>query len=202
MRYDAEHKERTRARVLKEAVKAIRAEGPERIGVAGVMARAGLTHGGFYAHFESKDDLVLAAIGEMFAGARGTFERYTAGKPPREALQTYVDFYLSTAHRDSREHGCPLPLLSSDLARMQAPARASFAQGVARLTGLIQGLLEQLGHPDAEVVAGSTLSEMIGALSLSRAVSDPEQSDAILARSRAAVSQRLGLTTQGGEPRA
>ena len=60
MRYDSEHKERTRARVLKEAAKAIRAEGPHRVGVAAMMAKAGLTHGGFYAHFVSKDDLGVA----------------------------------------------------------------------------------------------------------------------------------------------
>ena len=196
MRYDAEHKERTRARVLKEAVKAIRAEGPHRIGVAGVMSRAGLTHGGFYAHFQSKDDLVLAAIGEMFNGARDTFQRHTEGRPPREALQAYVDFYLSAGHRDARESGCPLPVLSSDLPRMTDPAREYFAQGVARLTGAIQGLLEQLERPNADIVASSVLAEMIGAVSLARAISDPVQSDTILARSRTSVAERLGLGAQ------
>jgi TetR/AcrR family transcriptional repressor of nem operon len=193
MRYDAEHKERTRARVLKEAIKAIRAEGPHRIGVAGVMSRAGLTHGGFYAHFESKDDLVLAAIGEMFSGARDTFQRHTEGKSPREGLTAYLDFYLSATHRDAREFGCPLPVLSSDLPRMDAPARDYFAKGVARLTGAIRGLLEQLGRTDAEALASSALAEMIGAVSLARAISDPDQSDAILARSHKAVAERLGL---------
>jgi TetR/AcrR family transcriptional repressor of nem operon len=195
MRYDAEHKERTRARVLEEAVRAIRADGPHKIGVAGVMARAGLTHGGFYAHFESKEDLVLAALGEMFASARGMFERRTAGLPPREALKAYVGFYLSRTHRDARELGCPLPLMSSDLPRMSEEARAYFARGVTRLAGAIQGPLEQLGHPNAEATAMSALSEMIGALSLARAVPDPAQSDAILASSRAAISERLGLNT-------
>ncbi len=193
MRYDGEHKGRTRERVLQEAVKAIRAEGPSRIGVAGVMSRAGLTHGGFYAHFESKDALVLAAIGEMFAGARGMFEQRTEGLEPREALRTYVRFYLSRAHRDARNTGCPLPLLSSDLPRMTAPAQTRFQEGVARLTGCLQGLLEQLGRPDAEALASSALAEMIGALSLSRAVADRDQSDLILARSRAAVLARLGV---------
>jgi TetR/AcrR family transcriptional regulator, transcriptional repressor for nem operon len=196
MRYDAEHKERTRARVLDEAVKAIRAEGPHKIGVAGVMARAGLTHGGFYAHFESKDDLVLAALDQMFASARGTFERIAAkaaGKPPGEALRIYINFYLSPAHRDARETGCPLPLLASDLPRMAEPARDNFARGVARLAGALQGVLEKTGHPDAEGAASSALAEMIGALSLARAVPDLEQSDAILRRSRESVLARLGV---------
>ena len=107
MRYDAEHKARTRERVLKEAVKAIRASGPGRLGVAGVMQSAGLTHGGFYAHFESKDDLVMAAVAEMFGGAHGAFERRTEGLQPRDALRDYVRFYLSRAHRDARDGGCP-----------------------------------------------------------------------------------------------
>jgi TetR/AcrR family transcriptional repressor of nem operon len=202
MRYDAEHKERTRARVLDEAVKAIRTEGPDKIGVAGVMARAGLTHGGFYAHFESKDDLVLAALDQMFATARGTFERIAAkaaGKPPAEALKIYIDFYLSRGHRDARETGCPLPLLSSDLPRMPEAARENFAKAVARLTGAIQGVLEKTGHPDPETAAGSALVEMIGAISVARAIADPEQSDAILRRSHESVLARLGLDAKGTE---
>ena len=193
MRYDADHKARTRERVLEAAVKAIRTEGPDRLGVAGVMQGAGLTHGGFYAHFESRDDLLLAAIAQMFEAGGGVFQRRTQGLPPREALRTYVRFYLSRAHRDARDSGCPLPVLAGDLPRMAEPARSRYAQGVARLTGLIQGLLEALGRPDAAALAASALAEMIGALALSRAVADPEQSDLILARSRAAVLARLGV---------
>ncbi len=193
MRYNAEHKARTRERVLEAAVKVIRTEGPDRLGVAGVMQGAGLTHGGFYAHFASREDLVIAAIEEMFGHARDTFERRTEGLEPHNALRTYIRFYLSRAHRDARDSGCPLPVLSSDLPRMAEPARARYAEGVAQLTGLIQGQLEMLGRPEAPALASSALAEMIGALSLSRAVADREQSDLILARSRAAVMARLGV---------
>ena len=196
MRYDAEHKARTRERVLTAAVKAIRTEGPTRLGVAGVMQGAGLTHGGFYAHFDSRDDLVMAAIAEMFGHARDTFRRSTEGLEPAEALRTYVRFYLSRAHRDARDSGCPLPVLASDLPRMAEPARICYAEGVRRLTGLIQGRLEALGRADAAALASSALAEMIGALSLSRAVGDLEQSDLILARSRAAVLARLGVAEE------
>ncbi|TMJ43978.1 MAG: TetR/AcrR family transcriptional regulator, partial [Alphaproteobacteria bacterium] len=87
MRYNSEHKERTRTRVLREATKAIRAEGPRRVGVAGMMAKAGLTHGGFYAHFASKDDLVVAAMSQMFDEASAQLDWLTAGKPPAAALR-------------------------------------------------------------------------------------------------------------------
>ncbi len=193
MRYDAEHKDRTRARVLQAAAAAIRTDGPDRVGVADVMKRAGLTHGGFYAHFASREALVLAAIGEMFSGARGAFERVTRDRPAHDALIAYVDFYLSPRHRDARESGCPLPVLSSELPRLPQEARVQFGQGVARLCGLMSGLLTELGRPDAEALAGSALTEMIGALSLARAVADPAQSDTILANSRSAVLRRLDL---------
>ena len=193
MRYDAEHKERTRARVLKEAAKAIRAEGPHRIGVAGVMAKAGLTHGGFYAHFASKDDLVIAAMSRMFDEASAKFDSLTAGKPHAEALQAYMDFYLSKQHRNARDTGCPLPSLSADLPRLGDAARRQFAAGVAGLTARIGGLLSALGRPDAEILASSALAEMVGALSLARGVADPKQSDAILKASRNGLKLRLGL---------
>src|SRR6202161_3125927 len=121
MRYDAEHKQKTRERVLREAAKAIRAEGPHQIAVAGIMARAGLTHGGFYAHFASKDDLIVAAIESMFDDAVANFERRTAGKSPADALRTYIDFYLSPGHRNARETGCPLASLSADIPRLGNP---------------------------------------------------------------------------------
>jgi len=190
MRYDSEHKERTRARVLKEAAKAIRAEGPHRVGVAGMMAKAGLTHGGFYAHFASKDDLVVAAMAQMFAEASAKFDRLTAGKPPAAALRAYVDFYLSRQHRDARDAGCPLPSLSADLPRLGVAARQQFAAGVAGLTARLAGLFSALGRPDAEMLASSALAEMVGALSLARGVADPKQSDAILKASRDALKHR------------
>ena len=202
MRYDSEHKERTRARVLKEAAKAIRAEGPHRVGVAAMMAKAGLTHGGFYAHFASKDDLVVAAMSQMFDEASAKFDRLTAGTSPAAALRAYIDFYLSREHRDARDTGCPLPSLSADLPRLGVVARQQFAAGVAGLTVRIEGLLSTLGRPNAEMLASSALAEMVGALSLARGVGDPKQSDAILKASRDTLKLRLKLVESDGASRA
>ena len=192
MRYDASHKQQTRERVLKEAAKAIRAEGPHRIGVAGVMARAGLTQGGFYAHFASKDDLVDAAIGQMFEESAARLRDETEGKSPAQALAGYIDFYLSRAHRDTRTAGCPIPFLAGDLPRLSEASRARFAAGVARLTGKLAERLAQLGHAEPQAEASSMLAEMVGALSLARAEPDPTASDAILARSKTALKRRFG----------
>jgi TetR/AcrR family transcriptional repressor of nem operon len=193
MRYDAEHKQKTRERVLVEAAKAIRAEGPHKIGVAAVMARAGLTHGGFYAHFESKDDFVAAAIGQMFAEGRARLDKALDGHSVERGLTAYIDFYLSAAHRDTRSTGCPLPFLSGDAPRLPEPSRDRFALGVAGLTARLASALEGLGHDHAEETAASMLSELVGALSLARAEPDAARSDAILARSRTALKRRLRL---------
>jgi TetR/AcrR family transcriptional regulator, transcriptional repressor for nem operon len=193
MRYDTEHKQNTRNKVLQAAAKAIRADGPDRVAVAGVMAEAGLTHGGFYAHFSSKDELVAAAIGQMFEDARMRMEHETAGHGPAEGLTAYIDFYLSKKHRDARGAGCPMAALSSDLPRMVDAAREQFAAGVQRVTIALGSKLAALGHADAEAGARSMMAELIGALSLARVELDAKRSDAILAASRSQLKQRFGL---------
>jgi len=193
MRYGVEHKQRTRERVLREAARAIRTEGPHQMGVASVMARAGLTHGGFYAHFSSKDDLVAAAIDQMFAEGLARLAEEAQGRTPAQALAAHIDSYLSCAHRDERATGCPLPVLASDLPRLTDKARERFAAGVAALRQVLAQRLAALGRPDAEAEASSVMCEMSGALSLARAEPDQDASCAILDRSRAALKRRLGL---------
>jgi TetR/AcrR family transcriptional regulator, transcriptional repressor for nem operon len=189
VRYDAEHKEQTRRRVLKAAAAAIRAEGPHKIGVAEVMAKAGLTHGGFYAHFASKDELVAEAIGEMF---RQTARRLAPSSDnPAGDLAGYIDFYLSAEHRDARGQGCPLPYLSGDAPRMSAPAQAAFAAGAASLADRLADRLAALGRPQTE--ANSLLAELVGALALARAEPDRARSDALLDTSRTSLKRRFAL---------
>ena len=193
MRYDAEHKQKTREKVLDAAAEAIRLEGPHKVGVAAIMAKAGLTHGGFYAHFESKDDLVACAIGHMFdKSAQRRLDSYK-DRPPAEALLGYIDFYLSEAHRDARTTGCAMPALAADLPRLPQAAQDSFAAGVQRLTGRIGELIAGVGHRNADDLASSMVAEMVGALSLARAETDRARSDLMLERSRRILKQRLNL---------
>jgi len=193
MRYDDNHKERTRARVLAEAAAAIKSKGAERVGVAEVMAGAGLTHGGFYAHFKSKDDLLTEAISYMFDAAYASFLRHTEGRAPADALSNYLDAYLATSHRDDRAHSCPLAALSGDLPNMPALARARFADGTERLVAALAKLVKKLGAKHAEALAWSALAEMAGALALSRTVSDADRAAEILRNSRTMIRSRLGL---------
>jgi TetR/AcrR family transcriptional repressor of nem operon len=123
MRYDAEHKARTRQKVLTVAKQAIRRDGLANLGVAAVMKDAGLTHGGFYAHFASRDALIDAASRTCWRGPG----RGSCGSPTvcrcAVALATYLDMYLSVGHRDSTTFLCPLPILTTDMKRLE-PAHA------------------------------------------------------------------------------
>jgi len=193
MRYDTEHKQRTHERVVKAAAKAIRAKGPDRVGVADVMADVGLTHGGFYAHFDSKHDLIAAAIGQMFDEARERLEAATKDRAPRAAIANYVDFYLSPGHRDARRNGCPVAALSSDMPRLNAKVRGQFAEGRERMSRALADLIRRAGSDDADAEADSVYAELIGALSIARMEPDASRSDAILERSRRSIKRRLGL---------
>jgi TetR/AcrR family transcriptional repressor of nem operon len=198
MRYKAEHKDETRTKVLRAAATAMRVHGPDGVGVADIMRSAGLTHGGFYAHFRNKDDLVAQAVTQMFTDAGRRWDRATAGLPPQQALSTYIDAYLATAHRDDVSRGCPLTCVAMDLSRQTGAARAAFDEGVAGLLARLTGWLP----PEAGTknLAASLITEMVGAVTLSRAVSDPALSNRILHNARTSVRARAGLPASGDAP--
>jgi TetR/AcrR family transcriptional repressor of nem operon len=193
MRYDTEHKQRTHDKVVKAAANAIRSQGPDKIGVAGLMSKVGLTHGGFYAHFKSKDELIAEAITHMFDERYEAFEKCFAGATQAEGLDKYIDLYLSTLHRDRRDKGCPLVSLSGDVVRLPLPARKRFESGMARLIDAIAEVLKALGHTNPEPLATSVISEMVGAVAMSRAVPNAAMSEQFLARARDSVRARLRL---------
>ena len=195
MRYDEDHKRKTREKVLHAAARTIRADGPDRVGVAAIMAEAGLTHGGFYAHFGSKDELVAEAIRQMFDEAGQRRRTSIEGKTSAEGLRDYIKFYLSRSHRDGRGSGCPLTALATDIPRLPEAARAVFGEGVARMTASLAALLQGIGWPEPEATAGPLLSAMVGAVSLARSVADPIQSDRILMSARTDILRRFGLET-------
>lgn len=193
MRYDAGQKAKTRQRLLQATAESLRTRGVAATTIGGVTAAAGLTHGGFYAHFRSRDELVAAGIREMFS------PEACAPPPPSwtsdagESLAAYVDFYLSRTHRDRVSVSCPVPLLASEAERLPDAARSSFAEGLAGLTDLVRRQLAHAGREAPEAEAHSILAEMVGALALARAEPGPEKSVARLEHSRRAIRARLGL---------
>ena len=194
MRYDENHKQETRARVLKVAAKTLREKGPDKLGVANVMRAAGLTHGGFYAHFPSKEAFLTESLNEVFAQSLARRNQLVEGLGPRGALSAYIDYYVSKNHRDNPASGCPIVALNSDLPRQPKKFRAAFDAGVKRLTEKLAAWIAAIGIEDADKVAVSVLSAMVGAVSLSRAVSDRHLSDELLDAARAGIKARVGLS--------
>ncbi|WP_437609288.1 TetR/AcrR family transcriptional regulator [Erwinia sp. V71] len=187
------HKARTRLRILDEAASAMRVLGTEGIGVATLMKRAGLTHGGFYAHFSSRDDLVVQTLNHIFEQSLTSLATILHEPDAQTALCDFIDAYLSDTVRNAPEQNCPLPALSGEAARLPQEARARFDQGVQGLHQLICSRLQQRGQDDAETLAMSALAEMIGAMSLARACPDDARAAQILAISRHSLKQRLQL---------
>jgi TetR/AcrR family transcriptional repressor of nem operon len=193
MRYGPEQAEKTKERVVKIAAAQMRKHGPQQVGVADVMNRAGLTHGGFYAHFASKDELIAAAVRRMFEEAQNMFRGATEGKERPEALRSYINAYVSKSHRDHPERGCAIAALSSDIRRQGRKARAAYDEGIAGLVGKITALLPERQGIEQRALAVSMVAEMTGAVAAARAVSDPALSDEILASARRSLRARAGL---------
>jgi TetR/AcrR family transcriptional repressor of nem operon len=193
MRYDREHKQRTRTRVLKAAARQLRAHGPQGVGVAAVMAEAGLTHGGFYAHFPSRSAFLEAAFDQMLADSPASMLSRSPDALPADVLSRFVETYLSPRHRDARTGGCPLPLLAGDAPRLESTLERRLASSVQRMREVVATHLEQLGHPSPDDAASSCVAELIGAVILSRVERNRRDSTRLLERSRAAVLTRMGI---------
>ncbi|NIG19236.1 TetR/AcrR family transcriptional regulator [Pantoea sp. Al-1710] len=187
------HKARTRQRILDEAAVVMRECGTEGIGVAALMKRAGLTHGGFYAHFDSREALVEAVIAEMFADSAQRFAAITQLEDPAERLAQLIDNYLSEHHRNTPGEGCPIPALVSEIAHLPIETRTLFSQRRDAVRQRLAQALNEMHHPQADDVAASMLAEMVGAVALARACPDDEEARNMLAVSRRSVKQRAGL---------
>lgn len=198
MRYGPDHKAQSRERILHAAARELRAKGPGGLGVADVMRGAGLTHGGFYAHFASKEALVGEALDTMFAEAAASSRRLDAALADpqadlRKALRGFLASYLSPAHRDGPQPGCPLPTLASDMARGDVTARGKFERGLARTAGRIAAALTRLGIAEPEAATRAALAQLVGAVALARALGKGAQSDAILHDALQALLHRFDL---------
>ena len=193
MRYDNEHKQRTHQKLVEEASAAIRQYGPDNISVAALMAKLGLTHGGFYAHFKSKDDLIAEAITYMLEERVETFQKSLEGADLSVALTNYIDLYLSPMHRDMRDKGCAVVALNGDVARMSNDTKARFDLGIQRTIKILSDIMIKLNKAYPEELAGSVLNEMVGALAVSRTLSNSELSAWVLNNTRSSVKKRIGL---------
>ena len=176
MRVTRDQANANREKILDAAGALFREHGFGGIGVADIMKLAGLTHGGFYGHFESKDHLA-AEITMRVVGRTGWLERLTG--IPNPSLRQVVRTYLSKRHRDHAGRGCLFAAVGSDVARQPKPVRHAFTEGLRARVDALQGILP--GRAAARRrQALATMAGLVGALILSRAVDDPALSDEIL----------------------
>ncbi|BAN47690.1 putative TetR family transcriptional regulator [Metapseudomonas resinovorans NBRC 106553] len=174
MRYPEDHKAETHKRIVSEASRRFRADGIDATGLQPLMKALGLTHGGFYAHFKSKDALVEEALQAAANDANAQWVKaFTKDQP----LKTFFERYLSPQHRAHPEQGCPLPTMSAELGQR---GNASPITDTV-LNNLLVLLEKETGSAEQSL---AMLSTLVGALSLARSVASEELSDRILASAR------------------
>jgi len=175
---------KTRERIVKAAGAEFTANGIGDAALARVMAAAGLTHGGFYRHFASKDQLVLEACGETVLSLVASLEVLINRKPHQQAVPLLVDHYVSRAHRDRPRTGCPLAALGSELARRDKRTRRAAMEGFLQLSRLIASHLETLPVRKRAERSMAIVSAMVGAVTLARIAPDSRVADSILVATR------------------
>jgi len=186
MRYSREHKQETHARIVRKASVRLREKGAHGVGVADLMKEAGLTHGGFYAHFDSREALVIEAFAYASLRSREHWRKIAEQTSPEKRLALIVDSYLTVAHRDDPGHGCTIATLGSEITREGPKTRKAFATELERLIDLIADQIPDTPRKVARKQATATLATMAGALMMARIAASSELSDEILAAGREA----------------
>jgi TetR/AcrR family transcriptional regulator, transcriptional repressor for nem operon len=184
MRYSKEHKDETHARIVKKASVRLREKGAHGIGVADLMKDAGLTHGGFYAHFDSREALVVEAFAYAMDRSIERWRKLAEETPPENRLATIVDSYLTPQHRDDPGRGCAVPALSAEIARESPKTRKAFAAKLEQMIETIAAQIPDVPRKPARKQAMASLATMMGTLVLARVAGTGEFSDEILAAGR------------------
>ncbi|ACK51884.1 transcriptional regulator, TetR family [Methylocella silvestris BL2] len=196
-RYEKGHKADTHRRVVEIAAQRFRAEGVDGVGVASLMADAGLTHGGFYAHFASKEALVKEALILALSSSSAYAKGVTADPASPLDLRAYVDFYLSPAHRDKPATSCAMAALAPEVTRRPKATRAAFGKELQRLIARIStGLPEKLSPEHRLGLAYGIFAQLMGSLQLARVIADKALSDQVLALGRNNALAFAGLAQQ------
>jgi TetR/AcrR family transcriptional repressor of nem operon len=190
MRYSKEHKLETHARIVKKASVRLRERGAHGIGVADLMKDAGLTHGGFYAHFDSREALLIDAF--AYAMDRGTerWRKVAEQTPPEKRFATIVQSYLTPVHRDDPGRGCTIPTLGAEIARESPKTRRAFAAKLEQMIDMLADQIPDQPRKAARKRAMAAIATMMGTLVMARIAGSGEFSDEILGAGRDAVLDR------------
>jgi len=188
MKVSREQAAQNRERILDAAARLFRERGFEGIGVADTMKAAGLTHGGFYGHFSSKEDLIAQACARAFSRSHQRWSR-RAGSTPDDPLSSIIRSYLTPRHRDDPGTGCALAALGPDVARHGPGVRRAVTEGLRSAFNLLSGLVPGKSEAARRQKAIGTYASLVGAMIMARAVGDPALSQEILDAVRAFVSR-------------
>ncbi len=199
MRYSSEHKQETHARIVKKASVRLREKGAHGIGVADLMKEAGLTHGGFYAHFDSREALVIEAFAYAMDRSTERWRKIAEQTPPDKRLAMIVDSYLTSVHRDDPGHGCAVPSLGAEIARESPKTRKAFAAKLEKMIDMVADQIPDLPRKVARKQAAAALATMMGTLVLARIAGNGDFSDEILASGREAVLGRASKAKQAAK---
>jgi TetR/AcrR family transcriptional repressor of nem operon len=199
MRYSKDHKLETHARIVKKASVRLRERGAHGIGVADLMKDAGLTHGGFYAHFDSREALLIEAFAYAMDRSTDRWRKLAEQTSPDKRLATIVDSYLTPTHRDDLGHGCTIPALSAEIARESPKTRKAFAVKLEQMVDILAEQIPDVPRKAARKQAMASLATMMGTLVLARVAGGGEFSDDILGAGREAVLDRVAAAKAGAK---
>ena len=184
MRYQPGHKAEVHQKIVKDASERVRAEGLNGAAVAAVMRDTGLTHGGFYKHFESKDDLLLESVKEAFREIIDTLVRAAEQAPPGEAWKAIVKTYLSREMCEHPQHGCPLATLGSELTRVDKRMKSQIVAELVNYRNQMLPLMPGRRTVNKERAFFAIFSTMIGATEIARMLPDPAMREEVLGNTR------------------
>ena len=180
MRKSKQEALRTRERIVAAASAEFRQHGIVATGLADLMASAGLTHGGFYKHFQSKDELIAEAASAAIATSTEAMKTVGSERPGVEGLKKVVAKYLAADHRDDPGEGCPFAALGAELARCEEKTRDAATQGLRDYVGVLASHLDSPNPGEAKNRAMAIFATMVGALILARIANDRKLSQAFL----------------------
>jgi TetR/AcrR family transcriptional repressor of nem operon len=178
---------------VRKASVRLREKGAHGVGVADLMKDAGLTHGGFYAHFDSREALVIEAFAHAMDRSTERWRKLAEQTPPEKRLATIVDSYLTAIHRDDPGHGCAVPTLGAEIARESPRTRKAFAAKLEQMIDMLADQIPDVPRKAARKQAMAALATMMGTLVLARVAGNGEFSDEILGAGRDAVLDRAPL---------
>ncbi len=190
MRYSKEHKQETHDRIVRKASVRLREKGAHGIGVADLMKEAGLTHGGFYAHFDSRDALVIEAFNYAMERSNANWRKLAEQTPLEKRFAAIVESYLTTTHRDDPGHGCAVPTLGPEIARESPRTRKAFAAKIDEMIEMMADQMPDVSRKAARKQAIAALATMMGTMVLSRIAGSGDFSDEVLAAGRETVLGR------------